>query len=328
VASAKTPCRYCGMAQKFADANIGVVCGLSGIVIVDVDKPELVAEILERFGDTPLMTRTPSGGVHLWYRKLGPVRSGNLRRQNLDVDIKADGGLVVTPSSRNPKGVYAFERGTWDDVQRRPPFRQEALAAPPSNDNNESAAAPIAEGDRNNALHRRLLRIAPHLESFDAFLAEASRFNNEVLRPPLSAAEVEKTARGAWRYQTEGRNWVGSQGHVTWAVELVQMCAPHKHGGDAVILMTVLRAKHAQRETFPVAAARWPSIKSWRGGASTARGPRWRPRWTSTSSSACTRAAVSQVIPLSTGCPRTCEISHEYNYYTPSPLTPHVSKTC
>jgi hypothetical protein len=32
------------------------------------------------------------------------------------------------------------------------------------------------------------------------------------------------------------------------------MCAPHKHGGDAVILMTVLRAKHAQRETFPVAA--------------------------------------------------------------------------
>ena len=124
-------------AQKFADANIGVVCGLSGIVIVDVDKPELVAEILERFGDTPLMTRTPSGGVHLWYRKLGPVRSGNLRRQNLDVDIKADGGLVVTPSSRNPKGVYAFERGTWDDVQRLPPFRQEALAAPPSNDNNE-----------------------------------------------------------------------------------------------------------------------------------------------------------------------------------------------
>ena len=68
-------------AQRFAAANIGVDCGLSGCVVVDIDKAELVEKMLERFGDTPLMTRTPSGGVHLWYRKLGRVRSGNLRRQ-------------------------------------------------------------------------------------------------------------------------------------------------------------------------------------------------------------------------------------------------------
>ena len=105
------------------------------------------------------------------------------------------------------------------------------------------------------------------MESFDGLLAEASRFNNEVLTPSLSPAEVEKTAHSAWRYQTESRNWVGSQGHVTWPVELVQMCAPHKHGGDAVILMTVLRAKHAKRKAaFAVAPrgmARHQVIPGW-----------------------------------------------------------------
>ena len=107
--SAKTVATW---AQRFAGANIGVACGASGVVVVDVDRPELVGAMLRRFGDTPLLTRTPSGGAHLWYRKLGPVRSGNLRKQGFEVDIKADGGFVVVPHSRTPKGVYVFERGS------------------------------------------------------------------------------------------------------------------------------------------------------------------------------------------------------------------------
>ena len=71
---------------------------------------------------------------------------------------------------------------------------------------------------------------------------------------PLSPAEVEKTARSAWRCQTEGRNGVGSQGYAYWSVEKVLKCAPDRHGGDAIILTTVLQAKHAKRkEVFAVA---------------------------------------------------------------------------
>ena len=110
--SAKTVATW---AQRFASANIGVACGASGVVVVDVDRPELEDAMLRRFGDTPLLTRTPSGGAHLWYRKLGPVRSGNLR-PGLEVDIKSDGGFVVVPPSLSSKGVYAFERGSWDDT--------------------------------------------------------------------------------------------------------------------------------------------------------------------------------------------------------------------
>ena len=123
--SAKTVATW---ARRFAAANIGVACGPSGVVVVDVDEPELVEAMLERFGDTPLMTRTPSGGAHLWYRKVGEVKSSPLG-PSLVVDIKADGGQVIVPPSFNRQsGVsYEFERGSWDDLTRLPPFRKEAL---------------------------------------------------------------------------------------------------------------------------------------------------------------------------------------------------------
>lgn len=56
---------------KFPDANVGVVTGpLSGIAVIDIDSADPVVQqrMIERFGDTPLKTRTPSGGCHLWYQ--------------------------------------------------------------------------------------------------------------------------------------------------------------------------------------------------------------------------------------------------------------------
>ncbi len=242
-------------AQTFAEANIGVVCGLSGIVVVDVDRPDLVEELLERLGNTPLITRTP-GGVHLLYRKVGDVRSRNLRKQGLKVDIKADGGQVLVPPSRNPKGVYVFEHGSWDDLQGLPPFSEEALEAvlaeigssPSPPRAQPDLTGVVNEGARNDALFWYLMGMARYVDGWDALIAVARSFNGDHLFPSLLDAEVVKTARSVWRYQSEGRIWFGSRGHVSWSVERVQTCAPHKHGGDAVVLMTVLRVKHAKRK--------------------------------------------------------------------------------
>jgi hypothetical protein len=55
---------------KFPDANVGIVTGsLSGVSVIDVDSADLMVQrrMIERFGDTPLKTHTPSGGCHLWY---------------------------------------------------------------------------------------------------------------------------------------------------------------------------------------------------------------------------------------------------------------------
>ena len=70
--------------------------------------------MIERFGDTPLKTRTPSGGCHLWYRHNG--EPGGLS-PHIPVQLKAAGGFVVVPPSVRPSGphadrLYEFVEGT------------------------------------------------------------------------------------------------------------------------------------------------------------------------------------------------------------------------
>src|SRR4026208_1777596 len=64
---------------KWGDANIGIITSLSSLTVADVDEGGRDAdEIMRRAGDTPLMIRTPSGGLHLYYRSRGE-KSANLR---------------------------------------------------------------------------------------------------------------------------------------------------------------------------------------------------------------------------------------------------------
>jgi hypothetical protein len=115
---------------KNLDANIGVSCGPSGVVVVDIDDPSVIEDLLRRFGPTPLITSTPSGGRHLWYRNRNRQRSRNLRRSHgLAVDIKAAGGFVVVPPSVRPRdgARYAIVQGDWRCIRRLPAFRPEAL---------------------------------------------------------------------------------------------------------------------------------------------------------------------------------------------------------
>jgi hypothetical protein len=238
--------------REHPEANIGVSCRPSGIVIVDVDAPELKEVMLRRFGETRLITSTPRGGVHLWYGMLGFVPSGNLRSEGLAVDIKAEGGHVIVPPSFNPQthARYTFARGTLDDLSRLPAFRRDGLAftSGSSNESTSASRLSIREGERNKALFHHLLRAARDVVSFDGLIAEAQQYNEETLRPSLSDMEVVKTASSVWKYRGDGKIWVGTPGRVQWSVEQAQTCATHKHGGDAIILMTVLRAKHAKRE--------------------------------------------------------------------------------
>jgi hypothetical protein len=100
------------LTAKHPGAIIGVLPGLSGLTVVDVDDPALVDAMLERCGATPLISATPNGGVHLWYRHAGECTGDHLRRlEGLDVDIKAAGGMVVVPPSITPAGAYTLLTG-------------------------------------------------------------------------------------------------------------------------------------------------------------------------------------------------------------------------
>src|SRR6516225_5408626 len=100
------------IANKFPDAPaIGFMCGSrSRITVLDIDcKDERVlADALDRHGQTPIIVRSGSGNHHAWYRHNGEGRHIKAESQ---IDILG-GGFVVAPPSRVQKGQYQFIQGS------------------------------------------------------------------------------------------------------------------------------------------------------------------------------------------------------------------------
>jgi hypothetical protein len=133
-------------------AGVGVACGPAALVVIDVDAhsapvadrsrllpgipiPEQVSldglasgfdtlALLAAYRGAPdpttdeatLRVRTPSGGLHIWYRNPAPsmrfrCSTGSGRNAALawQVDVRADGGYIVAPGTRAPGGVYRAE---------------------------------------------------------------------------------------------------------------------------------------------------------------------------------------------------------------------------
>ncbi|MFF5499824.1 bifunctional DNA primase/polymerase [Streptomyces aquilus] len=133
-------------------AGVGVACGPAGLVVIDIDAHQVsvadrahllpgiaIPEQVELGGlasgfDTlallaayrgqadpaqdegTLRVRTPSGGLHVWYRNPDTstryrCSTGSGRNTALawQVDVRAEGGYIVAPGTRTPQGVYRAE---------------------------------------------------------------------------------------------------------------------------------------------------------------------------------------------------------------------------
>ena len=252
----------------FPDANIGAICGISGITVVDIDDAELLSVMIERFGETPLKILTPSGGIHLWYRNSGEGCSNALRAEGLQVDIKGRGGFVVVPPSVRPAGeyaggVYRFLAGSWNDLPHLPRMPAGAL------DSNRSSAPTrlraVKEGHRNNVLFCLLLRHAKACDSVEDLFDVAETINAD-FAPPLSSREVAKTVGSSWLYEIEGRNWVGKEQRTYILKSEWEALAAHPNGGDALLLLSKLRMAHWGHDQFaasPKAMAEAEVIPAW-----------------------------------------------------------------
>jgi predicted P-loop ATPase len=105
---------------QWPDANIGVACGDSRLVVVDIDPrnngDEGFFELEKQYGALP-KTRTSltgGGGQHLVYHvPVGtqPPRSWNPAHPVMGVEIKADGGYIVAPPSTHVLGTYRWDVG-------------------------------------------------------------------------------------------------------------------------------------------------------------------------------------------------------------------------
>ncbi len=248
------------LTEKFGTANIGIVCHLSGVTVVDIDTAEwnttevdqLVATMLARCGDTPLRTKTPSGGVHLWYRHNGE-RCANLRVQDgLPVDVKGVDGFVVVPPSVRPSGAhagksYAFLAGSWADLERLPKIKAGSLTGKPGRFDLHG----VEEGQRGNALFKLLLREVQFCDTYDDLLDVARTLGSQCT-PPYEDARVVATTKSVWKMEQEGRNWTGKEAHiVTTASEFTVLSA----NPDALMLFMLLRWKHDANPSSPFAVA-------------------------------------------------------------------------
>lgn len=99
------------------NANIGLDCGKSGIIVIDVDiKQGGMANwniLCEENNIDPADTMriiTPSQGRHIFY--LAPdIEIGNSRNlEGHGIDVRGVGGYVVLPPSVTKKGRYKVDR--------------------------------------------------------------------------------------------------------------------------------------------------------------------------------------------------------------------------
>ena len=249
-------------AADHGDANIGIITSLSGLTIADVDEGGRDAdEIIRRAGDTPLITRTPSGGLHLCYRSNGE-RNANLRSSGLAVDIKGSsaGIIVVPPSFRRSTGVpYKFERGRWDDLDRLPFAKPGSLSVQFSG--SPGSKLPIQRGQRNDAFFKIALREVRHCDDLDA-LIDVLATRNEELAEPLPLSEIARLATSAWGLETTGTNWVGQEQRAQIEAAAVERLSSDENGPDALMLLAHLRLAHGARQTRGEPFAISPSAMS------------------------------------------------------------------
>lgn len=111
------------LASLFPEGHtqIGVVPGSGGLLVIDLDikdgaTGELDLEFLEeRHAPLPetLVTLSPSGGRHYWFRKTRDVEIGNAKLGGFHaLDVRSDRGYVCVHPTETPKGSYYFDNAS------------------------------------------------------------------------------------------------------------------------------------------------------------------------------------------------------------------------
>jgi hypothetical protein len=225
------------MWEQYPDANIGLVPGLSGFVVIDVDGP-VGEESLRRLGlDTVKTLFVKTGrGRHLYFAHPGG-RIGNAHNLGDGLDIRCDAGYVLAPPSVHPTGAK-YQWGGRDDANNVAMFPAPIIARLGKKRDRQTVTATnefslysVPEGGRNNALMSHLGRLRQRGATEAELLEAAFKYNQEEFDPPLDASEVQQVAHNAAQYA------VGVQSSDDAVDELNKRHAIITIGGRVSVLM-------------------------------------------------------------------------------------------
>jgi hypothetical protein len=219
-------------AWSSAPFNVGIACGPSGLLVVDLDTPEhkgssdtpcgaaTFAALCERAGYTvpdTYRTRTASGGQHLYFTAPSGIRLANTAGTvAASVDTRARGGYVVAVGSVTPTGRYETLCGSvpvplpgWllSILRPAPAHPAEPLRLPAVNGSRAAVAALEAEcavvasapdGLRNTTLNRSAFKVGRFVAWGDLSRQVAEdAFQAAGEAVGLTAAECRTTIRSA-----------------------------------------------------------------------------------------------------------------------------------
>jgi len=202
--------------------GIGVDCGKSGLVVIDVDDVNAIPTLAGSLGwdpteDETAISRTGRGGYHIYYQAGDKSVRNSASKVVPGIDVRGDGGYVVLPPSIHESG-RAYE-WTNDTALRPIPEKMVALfnyreekpvtPLPPSVSHEKWGLAALAAeaheieasqpGRRNDQLNYSAYRIfgivkGGHLDEAVARL----RIERAALHVGLLAEEIKGTLDSAW----------------------------------------------------------------------------------------------------------------------------------
>jgi hypothetical protein len=270
-----TPERSAEWAQQFPFAPaVGVLLGAeNGITALDIDTTDerVLADALDRHGQTPLIEQTARDRFKAWFKFNGERRFvRNVRNKNepfpgLPIDLLGGGMAVAPPSFNADLKQYRHISGTLDDIGRLPVMRnldprlyrtagkatQHRERADKANNDPVSPLRGMREGDgRNTALFEEIGKRAKAICAKGGTrdqLFEVAMNENRACAEPMAAEEVDSVVGRIWRYTVEGHNYFGQHGAFMADCEIDAMVDGDQ---DALLLLTLLRRHNGPTARF------------------------------------------------------------------------------
>jgi hypothetical protein len=231
--------------QRLGSADgLGIIMGKpSGITEIDVDGvgDAWMSLAIERFGETPILIRTASGKSKLWYRHDGEGR--HIRPfVGQPIDILGSGFTIAPPSYREDLATsYIFLAGGLNDLERLPRIQPQAF---------ERAAESVKQGQRNESLWYYCMTQARHCDDVAALVDVAATWA-QAFPDPLPTSEVERCALSAWKYEANGRNFLGlRKPQITAGDKIMDDLLDHP---EAYTLLQMFLRWHGNRQSFAIA---------------------------------------------------------------------------
>ena len=184
-----------------------------------IDSLQLTEEEKKQVFDT-FTVKTPNGGLHLYFKYIEGLKNDS--NQDLSIDIRTDGGLIVAPGSLRKIGddireytvykdnaIYDMPKTLFDKLTEY--FGVNKAKGNKSKASNKKPGRPpknkeyytvTNEGGRDNAFIKHLGKIItqPMFRDIHNLLPYAMMYNQCYINPPLSDQEVENKVNSILSY--------------------------------------------------------------------------------------------------------------------------------